>query len=60
MQKENKFLASLQCEVIALKVEIAFFGIYGYTAIIPYMLVRTRSNIKRDVLPQLGFPPKLH
>ena len=40
--------------MIALKVEIAFFGIYGYTAIIPYMLVRTRSNIKKRRLATIG------
>ena len=47
-------------EVIALKVEIAFFGIYGYTAIIPYMLVRTRSNIKKRRLATIGISHQSH
>lgn len=45
-------------EMIPLKVKIPLFSIYGDTAVITHMLVRTRGDVERDVLPQLGLPTK--
>lgn len=36
-----------QPEVIALEIEMPFFGIYRYSAIVAYMFVRSRSDVEK-------------
>ena len=47
-------------EMIPLKVKIPLFSIYGDTAVITHMLVRTRSDVEKRCLAAMGLPTKRH
>ena len=47
-------------EVIALKVEVTFFGIYGYPAVIAHPLMRPRSDIEKRCLAAVRITHQCH
>ena len=47
-------------EVIALKVEITFFGIYGDTAVISHVLMRARGYIEKRCFTAVGISYQSH